>query len=561
VSSATPRTAVDVNRDLPVQGGENSWLSDRQQRLCRLYARFRAAGYDDRQTDWDGTPATNDETADTIARTGNLPPGFEMSDDQLSAVPLRFRRPCAPVAYGRVIPIKLTSLLFGSKKHPKIVVDDPATEDWLTGWAEAVRLWSKMKHARNLGGAMGAVGLGFKFVRGKPIMEVHDPRWCTPTFVDRGELLVGQLEKRYQYSEQIRTPEGYETVWFWHRRVISDQYDVVWPKVRVQDGEEPDWLAERHESVEHGYGFCPIVWVQNNEVEDSVDGDEDCHGAWELVESIDMLNSQCRKAVLGNLDPTGYIASDSEFSSIKKGSGTFTQLEKGGAIGYLELTGSGVEKGRQLRDDCLEQLCTVARVSLDRNEGGPSRTVEEVEHIYSSMLEKCDELREQYGELGVKRLLEMVLRAARMLSTTRVVNDTPDSLPRIVRGSISLPKRRVRDEISGATVWLERKLGQGEQLELRWPRYYTPSQSSVAEAVNAAGAAKQFGLLDAKHAAEYVAEDFNVENIAEMLGKVAREQQAASGMGAPFEGDPAQDVTERPPEAAQNAAVARQAVR
>lgn len=551
MSSLTPWTNVNVD-ELPVEGGEESWLSDRQKRLVHLYQRFRAETYDGRTTDWDGTPATNFETADTIAREGSLPPGFQMQDGLLSDVPLRFRKPCSPIAYGRVIPLKLTSMLFGAKKHPKIVCDDPATEDWLTGFAEVTRLWSKMKQGRNLGGSMGAVGVGFKFVNGKPLIEIHDPRWSTPKFLDRSELLLEKLEKRYQFPEVVRTPDGFETIWFWYRRVIDETYDVIWPKVRVQEGEEPNWVAERFTAARHGYGFCPVVWIQNTELEDSIDGDEDLHGCWELVESIDMLNSQSRKAAIANCDPTGYIASDAEFDQIKRGAGNFTQVEKGGALGLLEMTGAGVTTACKLRDDFTEQLCTVARCVLDRNEGGPSRTVEEVEHVYSSMIEKCDELREQYGELGIKRLLEMVLRAARQLAQTRTAVGS-DGIPQIVRGTIKLPKRRAIDELTGETVWLERKLGNGEQIELRWPRYYTPSQQSIGEAVNAAGTAKEKGLIDAKHAAEYVAEDFNVENVQEMLGKISKEQEAAAyvamGMGGPpieEEEEPMPTETTRP---------------
>lgn len=572
MSSMTPRSPVNAS-ELPVEGeaGFEHWLSARQQHLIRLYKHFRCQQYADRQTDWDGTPTANAEQADTIARTGVLPAGFDMMDGLMSSIPLRFRKPCAPIAMGRVVPLKLTSMLFGSGKHPKLTSDDPATEDWLQGFAESTRLWSKAKQARNLGGAMGAVGLGFKFMRGKPLVEVHDPRWSTPTFSDRSELCVKSLEKRYQYSEQVRTEEGFETVWYWYRRLVTDEFDAIWPKVRVQDGEEPDWATERYESVEHGYGWCPVVWVQNHEVEESIDGDEDCAGVWDLIESIDMLNSQARKGTIANCDPTLHVASEAEFSSLKKGSGTAIQTEPGGSLNYLEMTGSGIDKARALRDDMIEQLCTVARVSLDRNEGGPSRTVEEVEHTYSSMLENCDELREQYGELGVKRLLEMVLRAARKLSQTRVDTEQATGVKSIVRSVVALPKRRAKNRETGEVKWLERQLGSGEVIELRWPKYYEPSQADIAASVNAAGTAKTFGLIDAKHATEYVAEDFQIENVAEALEKIAAEQKAAAGASGEGSGAPsiADTVAQRTlsgaknplpdPRAKQLAAVAKKA--
>jgi hypothetical protein len=571
VSSATPRSAVNAEQlPLPGEGGGTKWLSPRQRALGRLYTKFRCTQYDGRSTDWDGTPACSPEEHDGISRTGVLPPGFQMIEGNM--MPLRFRRPCAPVHLGRSIPMKLTSMLFGADKHPKLVSDDPLTEDWLTGFAEVTRLWSKLKQARNLGGSMGGVGLGFKFIKGKPLVEVHDPRWCTPEFEDRSELRVGSFEKRYQYSEQVRTVDGYETMWFWYRRLIDKTHDIIWSKVAVIEGEEPDWEQERFQAVEHGYDECPIVWIQNTELEEEIDGDPDCHAVFDLIESVDMLNSQARRGTLANCDPTLSITSDAEWGGIKKGSENAVQVEKGGNLAYLEMTGSGITMACSLRDEILEQICTVARVTLDRNEGGPSRTVAEIEHVYSSMLENCDELREQYGELGVKRLLEMVLRAARKLQGVRVDRKDPE-LPKIVRSSIKLPKKRIKDEKSGKITWKDRQLGDGEQIELRWPKYYKPSQEMIAASVNSAGTAKTFGILDLKHAVEHIAEDFQIENVNEVLAAIASEQEAAGGAGPEGGGDPdvAATVAERTlggaknplpnPGAKQLAAVARQAGR
>ncbi len=572
MSSGTATSAVNVE-DLPTEGGEGGgWQSERQRHLTRLYAHFRAKQYDGRSCDWDGTPATAPEEADTISRTGVLPAGFEMHEE-LTETPLRFRKPCSPVALGRAIPLKLTSMLFGAKKHPKILCDDPITEDWLAGFAEVTRLWSKMKQARNNGGSMGSVALGFKFAKGKPLVEVHDPKWCTPTFQDRSELLVERFEKRYQYSEQVLMPDGgYETMWFWYRRVITDQYDVIWPRVVVQEGEEPRWLQEKYDAVKHAYGYCPIVWIQNTAVDEEIDGDPDCHGVFDLIHSIDMLNSQARRGTLANMDPTLGITSDAEFDPIRKGTGHSVQVEKGGALNYLEMTGTGITLGCKLRDDMQEQICTVARVALDRNEGGPSRTVEEIEHVYSSMLENCDELREQYGELGVKRLLDMVLSAARQLSGTQIETDQATGMKTIVRSVIKLPKRRVKNEDTGEVTWVERKLGSGTQLELKWPKYFTPSQESISAAVTAAGTAKTFGLIDQKHATGHVAEDFDIENVGEVIKNIGQEQQAAgeAGPGGGGAGDDlASTVTQRTlsgarnplpdPRAKQLAAVAKRA--
>jgi hypothetical protein len=66
---------------------------------------------------------------------------------------------------------------------------------------------------------------------------------------------------------------------------------------------------------------------------------------------------------------------------------------------------------------------------------------------------------------------------------------------------------------------LERELGVGESIELTWPDYYEPSLDKVKAAVEAAGQAKTFGLVDDEHASRFVADYFGVEDVQAMLEK------------------------------------------
>jgi hypothetical protein len=372
--------------------------------------------------------------------------------------------------------------------------------------------------ARTYGGAMGSVGLGFKFVEGEPIVEVHDPRWCTPAFTDRHTGAVKSIEKRYQFVDHVRAPDTgeWEEVWYWYRRVIDDQTDTVWDRVLCEDGIEPKWNRLPNVEVKHNLGFCPVVWLQNQPMEDSIDGDSDCHGVYDLIETIDALYAQANRGTIANADPTLKIISDAEFDNVSKGSTNALQVEKGGDVAYMEITGTGAKAAVELAEHLEEKALITARCFLDTNTGGPSRTASEVDHNYSNMIEQADVLREQYGERGVKRLLVMVLKAAHKLGTRRS-EVLPDGTSAIVRSVIKLPKRRVMNETTGETTFVQRELGAGEEIDLQWPSYFTPSFEAILQAVQASGLAKQYGLIDEEKATQFIAEYFKITNVREVV--------------------------------------------
>lgn len=494
-------------------GGAPMGMSNRQLELNHLWTYFRCLNYATRKVSWDGSEHVEHLEREAVVSAGFIPPGFY---DAGQTFPLKFRRPDVPYYLAKVIVNRFTGLLFSKKRHPRISCpDDPRTEDWLLGFAEATRLWSRMHLARTYGGAMGSVGLGFVFKDGRPKVEVHDPRWCTPEFEDRDELIVSRFEKRYQYPKELRGPDGeWYQGWFWYRRVIDDQSDTVWPAVPVEDNEEPNWESERSISTPHGFGFCPLVWCQNTEVQDDIDGDPDCWGAYDMIESIDQLSSQAKRGVLANCDPTTVISSDGEFDEIRKGSDNALKLGKGESANYLELNGTGPKAAQEMADRLEQKVLRQARCVLEDNFGGPAKTEEEVQANFSAMIEQADVLREQYGEKGVKRLLEMVLKAARILDIPQI--EMSESGKRYVKSKIKLPRNK--------ETKAERQVGQGEFLELNWPDYYEPSLDKIGKAVTAAGQAKQFGLIDDEHATQFVANYFQIEDVKAVIEKAKQAQ-------------------------------------
>ena len=502
--------------------GPNGNLSYRQMKLKLYWEYYTCDNYGARTVTATGRPALGQVEKDQVIRQQAIPPGYY--DAQGASTPVELQKPIAGYYLGRVIVNRFTSLLFSKKRHPKLTSDDPKTEDWLKGFTDAVKFWARAVELRNYGGGMGAVGLSFKFINGMPRIEVHNPNWSEPTDYNRETGEVGKFEIRYQYVKEVRNRKGeWEDRWFWYRRIIDAEHDIVWAKVEVTD-QEPEWENETPTSqVDHNFGFCPVVWIQNKPNSEDIDGDPDCHGIWDKIEAIDHLDSRAYVATLANCDPTPIVSSDLDFDEIRTGHKEAIQVEKGGSVNFAEIRGQGITTAITLAERFEDQALTISRCQLDKDKGGAPKTATEVEHQYSSMIEEADILRAQYG-IGIEKLMKMVLQAARMLLEAHPETNDKGETVRVSR-KIILPKRADKNPDTGAVTYSERELGEGEQIELKWPEYFEPTQTDVQAAVNAAGQAmKMFGLIDQETASGYVAPYFQVKSLIEMLKKVKEEK-------------------------------------
>jgi hypothetical protein len=392
-----------------------------------------------------------------------------------------------------------------------------------------------MARARNWGGGCGSACIGFKFVNGKAMIEVFNPIWCTPIFVDMQTLEVKQLEIRYIYPSERdpktgqvhrnRETNAVEEIAYWYRRVITATRDTIWKPIEVGDGDEPNWDDPEliDEDVEHRLGECPVVWIANLRVDDDFDGDPDFYGIEDTVEEIDTLLSQASTGTIANCDPTTVVTTDGELPEVAKGSDNAIKLEKGADAKYMEITAAGIKAARELAHELRALALEVAACVMDHpQQQSGDRTATEINRIYDMMWAKADQHRENYGELGTKRLLEKMIRAARRTAERRVA---PDGVTE--RGALLLPPKISRDE-SGNVTLTQRELGpyadQG-QVTLLWPQYHEPPVSDIEMATRAAVEAITAGLLDEEHAINYLAQYFRVEDVRAMMAKIKTEKK------------------------------------
>jgi hypothetical protein len=488
-------------------------LSPRQQRLNAAWAVYRCEGYSSCRVDWDGGQAISQIESEAVRSGAFIPPGFY---DAGALLPLRYRRPSAPYALGRVIVDRFTSLLFSDQRHPRVhVEDDEQTDDFVGALIEGSRFWAAWMQARMMGGAQGTACVGFQFVNGKPVLEVHDPRWCIPTFRDRHTWELSRLEILYQYPREVLDHESglVREVPFWYRRLIDAQRDVVFRSIPVEQG-LPVWEVESE--VQHGLGECPAVWVQNTPVLDDIDGDPDCHGAFEMIHAIDMLLAQAQTGTIANADPTLVISTNADLPpDLAKGSRAPIKLPSDGRAEYLELEGVGAKSASELADLYRRRVLEVTSCVLEDGTGTAARTATEIERAHAAMFARADMLREQYTERGIKPLLHKMLRAARLVSEARPTEDGG-----VVRGEVLLAPKLIRDAAGRVIEKRRREPGTGEILRVAWPRYTEPTLEEAKLAVETAVMALSGKIVDDTAAVALVAPYFAEEDSKGLLDRV-----------------------------------------
>jgi hypothetical protein len=498
-------------------------MSQRQLELSRYWSFYETEQYAARTVGWDGRRVLGDVERENIARTMVLPQGFWDPSGQADDLPLSMRKPTAPYHLVRAVVNRFSGLLFSAKRHPTVTHRNEQVQKWIAELVKACRLWIRMAHARTHGGGMGAAVVTFSFQGGRPVVEVHDARWCTPQFINMTTGEVSSVEIRYMYPVEETGPDGIlREVFYWYRRTIDVNSDVLYKAAPLGEGDEPFW--EEAQRVDHGLGEFPGVWIRNT-LTNQQDGDPDCMGEFDTQEAIDRLLSQADQGAVENCDPTLLLESDQlKLSGLKKGSRNALQLEKGGGGSYLEINGTGIDSALKMADRHRANFLEVVQCVLDNTKEGGPKTATEIERLLESMHERGDMFREQYGECGVKPLIAKMVRAAIKVRTTGPID--PETGLRLV-GVVSLPPQPGPD---GEPVELELPPGittiTADELDLTWPEWVQRGPADASAAAGAVSTARSCGALALEDAIAYLAPFFSIDDIVAAIGRARAEAGA-----------------------------------
>lgn len=536
--------------------------SERLRRLEYYWKFWRVEEYSSRKYKWNGDVAISPFQ---IKRPNDLPNGFEEFG---ASIPLDERIPTAPVGLVRTIVNRFTGLLFSVGRLPMVSVpSDSNTEDFLQAVISETNFWAKMVHARNLGGAMGAVAIGFKIVEGDIVIDVVDPRYCTVEYSDHGRRSLKYLLIQYKYQKNVNdapkysepgdddaAPEETHThsisrKWYWYRRLVTRSVDVVWEDIPCTD-KEPEWHRLPRKRRPHNLGFVPYEYISNIPNGDETDGDPDCLGVYGLATSIDALLAQAHYGVISNADPTLSIVTpdpDGLPPVMRKGSDNALIMGTGSSASYLEMGGQSLRTAldmvKELEERAFRLAQCVPEAAMLNNQG--DKTATEIERTFSSMLEKADMLRVQYGD-SIIRLMRKLLTAVRKLEEVRTDPVTGEAY----RETVNLPPR-LETLPGGEAREISRSPGQGTHLVLRWGKYFSPTLTDIETAIRLASSAKMDEFLSKADCIRFISPylGMDTQHIMKELEREKKEAEAAEETAAEASSEeevPAPQLPEKP---------------
>lgn len=547
------------------------YASERSQELEFRSRYYRCSQHDHKVFDFQGRMRLPQRHVTQPLIGGSMPNYY---------VPLDQRRPSAPYRLARTIVSRFTGLLFGAGRWPNVLSDDPDTQDFCEALIKATALHGKFTRARNFGGSAGAVGVSWWYDQGTPKVRVHQARHVTVhEWADEDELVPAHVTELYQYHKDEYDPDkkDYVRVWYWSRRDWTRVADVVFHPVRAGKKNPTQWPIDEARTVQHDDDECHFVWIQNQPDDDEIatcDGQPDYAELYEQLDNLDILNSVHVKGTTVNLDPTlvvGMHAEELGDAQIQKGSDHALAVGPNGSAEYLTLGSDAVTAGQSAIQGQREQILETAQcIIADPNEIAAAGTSSvALRLMYAPMLGRADILRDQYGDRGILRLLDQMLRSARARMPVKgaaspeevyvyevqqddegnpILDDKGNPVEEPVEYVLNLPPRIEKEEILDEngeptgeynTKEVPRHPGVG-RISLEWPEYFPKTaldRQQEASALTAANGAKP--LMSQKSSVEQWAAASDRDGTEEFVllrEEQQQERDAAAGMFPPIGG-------------------------
>lgn len=450
------------------------------------------------------------------------------------------------------------------------------------------------KAYRRAAGARTAVTkLGVK--RGRLTIETFRAKRCWATWAKDDPDKIVALEVKYPYiaetdgTGKAKHYAGHVKV-VWYRRVIDERFDIVYKPARANhDGGEP--LAWTEQSrIEHGYGFCPVIWWAHAKDDDQES--DDGRAIHELLlDEIDALSRACSQhdraalycgdpqtvergvepgynpcpgGVLARV-PQPYVGEDPSVvqpyrqpgrrgGARRKGPGvvwTYPPVGEGSLpdVELLTLAGDALDAVGKNRDYLVNMLAeSMGWVRIDpANLRGTTGNVSltslsgrAIEWLYRRQLSRCNKERVDLGQRWLKPVVSMLIRivahhvraaadngvASLFLRGTKVLTE------QLIK-KLSRPVRSAAGVV--ADEWT------GPELCLKWPPYFEPNENDAATISKQAREDLKAGLITRKTAVERIAPFYDIEDIDAYLDELEKEdnekdektekREAAKGAG------------------------------
>lgn len=525
---------------MPERYPETFYVNLQNQRIVSLAADARFAQMDIREAyykcnQYDGLKYEWDGSIRGV--TGDFPvqPGYQ---------PMRMRKPNARYEAARTITQRLSQMMWGRQRFPELRVEgDRDAQDFVRALAKEARLSAKFRQARKLGGAQGTGVMSFGFIGGKPRVQVHNAKHMHPVaWEDRYELRLSAALECRRYLVTVRDKQGRpKQKEFYYCRYWDQEREILWDPIPREQAEAKNWFDWPKKEVEHDFGFCPVYWIQNLPDDDEADGVSDFHGLCDKFDAMNRVLSSASKGTIANMDPTVVIKDDRAKNQGAVHTGSGQALWSKGGADMLEIKGdsmrAGLELFKQLRSVALEE----AEVVIPEPEkiASQAQSAAAMRMVYQPMLVKCDDLREQWGDMGIVPLLTDMLRASKLIigrGEGGPIERTVDGRTVQVNPTVLLPDRVEYDKPDGDDddpSALEPRLvprtpGEREDITVIWPPYFPATavdlEKKVLATTKASGGKP---VISERTAVAHLADDFNVSDVDGELAEIRADRENA----------------------------------
>lgn len=325
--------------------------------------------------------------------------------------PVLKRKPSIIFPFAKVFQDRVATKLIGRSSFPKFqIAEDPQTEFFLDIVERSVSFSSKMLEvAKDLVSYTSAF-CRIKMVDGILRLEDFNSNYCYPQFDAAGNL--ESLEIKYVYeTEEIDQATG-KMICRWYKQELTKTADTLFDNPIYKADSEPEFQIV--ETVEHNLGFVQGEWFKWGDDLHSPDGNDE-PVVCQIEGFIDAINynlSQRAQASGYGMEPQLTIngLTEDETDDLIKSSSKAWLMGREGKASYLEVSGSGLESGKNVSDDIMKFAQHAARiVFLDPEKmvaGAQSGKAMEVMH--GPMIELINELR-PWMEKGMISLLQKMV--------------------------------------------------------------------------------------------------------------------------------------------------------
>jgi len=399
---------------------------------------------------------------------------------------------------------------------------------------------------------------------GKLSVETPRARWCNPAFDPARPGVVVELEIRYPYLHQYK--DGRNNKWavetLLYRRVITATHDITFkPAKASENGGEPDsWSVQS--SIEHGLGFCPVVWYAFDRATATVD-EIDGHPIHEnLLDEIDCLNrslSQHDRAALyagdpqpveigvdedHNPAPTGRLAQPMRHYSgesppvkesnakwnmggstavaagvRKKGPGIVWRYpSKDSKVSFLALPSGALDAIKQNYDDLRNQLAeALSWVRVDpgtmsgSSAGAFNLSGRALQWMYRRQTDRCDTIRPDFEHGFLLPALNQLLRICLSVARGGDGGLYLAGLPSLAAALIPFERGVERDGELVGTRWFS------PPIEVKWGPYFEDTALDVAQVGKEVREDYGAGLITKETAVTRLADFYDIESPAEYV--------------------------------------------